>query len=129
MNDSPLVFFLIAGLFLLIGLSGLRSEEIYLGRLIRFVGPKLVLRARLSVLIHGVLISLAGVMAVVVAIAKIFDPETALVNQVMPLSLIVFGAGFFGSMVVELIYYSTNTGPYADVDPEDVAHHYRGPYR
>ena len=80
-------------------------------------------------LIYGVLISAAGVIAVIVAIAKVFDPATLLVNQLMPVSLYVFGAGFFGLMVVELIYYSSNMGPYDDIDPEDYADNYPNTYR
>ena len=108
---------------------GLRDKQVYLGRLIRFIGPKLVLRARISVLIYGVLISAAGVMALIVAIAKVFDPATALVDQIMPPAFLVFGVGFFGSMAVELFYYASNLGPYADVDPEDYADHYPNTYR
>lgn len=129
MSDSPLVFFLFAGVCLLLGVSALRSKEVYLGRLIRFVGPKLVLRTRIAVLIHGALITAAGVMALVVAIAKVFDSETALVDQIMPPAFLVFGVGFFGSMIVELFFYASGMGPYDYGGPEDFGDKQRNSYR
>ena len=129
MSDSPLIFFIGAAVFLFMGLTGLRDKQVYLGRLIRFVGPKLVLRARISVLIYSVLISAAGVMALIVAIAKLFDPATALVDQIMPPAFLVFGLGFFGSMAVELFYYASNMGPYDDIDPSEYADKYKDTYR
>lgn len=80
-------------------------------------------------LIYGVLISAAAVMALIVAVAKVFDPETALVDQVMPAAFLVFGVGFFGSRVVDMFYYASNFGPYDDIDPEDYADKYRDSYR
>ena len=43
-------------------------------------------------------------------IAKLTDPESALINQIGPFSVYALLGGFFGSMVVEMIYYSSNDG-------------------
>lgn len=129
MSDSPLIFFIGAAVFLFMGLMGLRDKQVYLGRLIRFIGPKLVLRARISVLVYGVLLSASGVLALIMGLAKVADAESALVDQIGPYAVFAFLGGFFGSMVIELIYYSSNMGPYADVDPEDYADQYRDTYR
>lgn len=54
MNDSPLIFIIGGAIFLFIGIRGLRDGEVYRGRLIRFIRPKLVLRSRIAVLVFGV---------------------------------------------------------------------------
>ncbi len=129
MNDNPIIFIIGGALFLFLGVSALRDGEVYLGRLIRFIGPKLVLRSRIAVLIFGVSFSIAGVAALVSALGIIFSPGSDLVNQVMPIALYTLIGGFVGSCVVELIFYSANLPPYDDVDPQDVADQYPGQYR
>ena len=129
MNDNPLIFLIGGAIFLFIGLNGLRNREVYLGRLIRFIGPKLVLKGRLSVLMYGVLISAAGVLAILSGIGILISPESDLVDQIMPLAVYAFLGGFFGSMVVEFIYFSANLPPYNDTDPEEVSDRYRNTYR
>lgn len=112
-----------------LGLRGLYEKQVYLGRLIRFIGPKLVLKARLSVLLYGILLSAGGVLVLIMGIARVADSESALVDQIGPFAVYALLGGFFGSMVVEMIYYSSNMGPYDDVDPEDYADNYRNTYR
>ncbi|MCY4060911.1 MAG: hypothetical protein OXG53_00940 [Chloroflexi bacterium] len=124
MSNSPLIFLIGGAVLLFLGLRGLHEKQVYLGRLIRFIGPKLVLRARLSVLLYGVLLSAGGVLCLIMGIAKLTDPESTLVDQIGPFAVYAFLGGFFGSMVVELIYYSSNMGPYGDIDPEDYAGNY-----
>ncbi len=129
MNDNPLIFIIGGALFLFLGVSALRDGEVYLGRLIRFIGPKLVLRTRLAVLIWGVGFSIAGVASLVSALGIIFSPDSNLVDQIMPIALYGLIGGFAAAVVVELVFYASNLGPYADVDPQDVADHYPGSYR
>lgn len=129
MSNSPLIFFIGGAIFLFLGLRGLYEKQVYLGRLIRFIGPKLVLKARISVLLYGVLLSAGGVLCLIMGIARITDPQSPLVDQVGPYAVYALLGGFFGSMAVELIYYSSSMGPYGDVDPEEYADNYRDTYR
>jgi len=129
MSNSPLIFLIGGAIFLFLGLRGLHEKQVYLGRLIRFIGPKLVLKARISVLLYGLLLSAGGVLCLIMGVAKLTDPESALINQIGPFAVYALLGGFFGSMVVEMIYYSSNMGPYGDVDPEDYADNYRNTYR
>ncbi len=129
MSNSPLIFLIGGVILLFLGIRGLYEKQVYLGRLIRFVGPKLVLKARISVLVYGVLLSVGGVLCLIMGIARITDPQSALVDQIGPFAVYAFLGGFFGSMVVELIYYASNMGPYGDVDPEDYADNYTSTYR
>lgn len=129
MNDNPLIFIIGGALFLFLGVSALRDGEVYLGRLIRFIGPKLVLRSRPAVLIWGVGFSIAGAASLVSALGIILSPQSGLVDQIMPIALYGLIGGFAVSVVVELVFYASNLGPYADVDPQDVADRYPGSYR
>lgn len=129
MNDNPLIFIIGGAVFLFLGVSALRDGEVYLGRLIRFIGPKLVLRTRIAVLIWGLGFSIAGVASLVSALGILFSPESDLVNQIMPIALYTCIGGFAGACVVELIFYASNLPPYDDVDPQDVADRYSDTYR
>ena len=39
MDDDVLIFIVAGAVFLVMGLMGLRNKQVYLGRVIRFVGP------------------------------------------------------------------------------------------
>jgi len=118
MGTNPLIYLLGGALLLFMGLKGLRDRQVYLGRLIRLIGPKLIFRGRISVLVYGILISLAGVLAMFMSIVTLENPESDIIEQIGPYAVLALFAGLFGSMVVEFIYHSAGWPPYDEPDEE-----------
>ncbi|MYD09820.1 MAG: hypothetical protein F4X02_07220 [Chloroflexi bacterium] len=129
MNDNPLIFIVGGALFLFLGLNGLRKGEIYLGRLVRFIGPRMVLKSRIAVLIFGVGFSIGGVVSLLSGLGVLLSPQSDIVDQIMPIAFVALGVGFIGSIAVELFLYASSMPPYDDVDPQDVADQYSSRYR
>ena len=127
MNEEALLFLVAGAFFLFMGVMGLIRKQVYLGRLIRFIGPKLVMKGKVSVLIYGILVSAAGVLVIAMGIAELTSgPDAALVGQIGPFAAYALLGGFIGSIVVEMIYFSSGWPPY---DQEATYTHHEESYR
>jgi len=116
MGTNPLILLIGGALMLILGLKSLRDRQVYLGRLIRFIGPKLYLRGRVSVLVYGILLSLGGVLAMFMSVVTLENPESDMIEKIGPYAVFALFAGFFGSMIVEYIYHSAGWPPYDEAD-------------
>lgn len=116
MGTNPLILLCGGALLILLGLRALRNKQVYLGRLIRFIGPKLFLKGKVSVWVYGALLSVSGALTMVMSVVTLENPESDLIEQVGPYVVVLLFAGFFGSMVVEFIYYKAGWPPYDDTD-------------
>ena len=112
MGTNPLILLCGGALLVLVGLRALRKKQVYLGRLIRFVGPKLFLRAKISVWVYGVVLTAGGALTILMSVVTLENPESDLIEQIGPFVVFMLLAGFFGSMVVEFIHYKAGWPPY-----------------
>ena len=116
MGTNPLIFLLGGALLVFLGLRSLRDRQVYLGRLIRFIGPKFLLKGRISVLVYGILLGVSGVLAIIISVATLENPDSDLIDQIGPYVVFAMFAGFFGSLVIEYIYHSAGWPPYDEAD-------------
>lgn len=116
MDANPLTYLLGGALLLYMGLKGLRDRQVTLRRLIRFIGPKLILKGKLTVLVYGVLLSISGSLAIIMSVVTLENPESNLIEVLGPYVVLTLFAGLFGSLVIEYIYYSAGWPPYEKAD-------------
>ena len=131
MNDNPLIFLLGGALILFLGVNGLRKRQVYLGRLFRFAGPKMVMKGRIPVLIYGIGLSVGGALAILSGITDLGSFDFAASDQIKLITVILLLASFLVSVVWEFYYYVNNEGPYAysDVETQEDNGSYRSLYR
>jgi len=116
MGTNPLILLCFGALIVLVGLRALRIKQVYLGRLIRFIGPKLYLKATISVWVYGGLLTVGGALTILMSVVTLENAESDLIDQIGPFVVLLLLAGFFGSMVVEFIHYKAGWPPYDDPD-------------
>ena len=127
MNSNPLIFLVGGAIILVMGLIGLRNKQVYLGRLFRFVGPKMVMRGRIPVLIYGIGLSVGGALVILTGIAELESVDFAALETIKPVSVVLPLASFLVSVVWEFYYYVNDEGPYAV--SEDETQEDNGSYR
>lgn len=116
MGTNPLILLCIGALIVFVGLRALRIRQVYLGRLIRFIGPKLYLKAITSVWVYGGSLTVGGALTIVLSVVTLENAESDLIDQIGPYVVLLLLAGFFGSMVIEYIHYRAGWPPYDDAD-------------
>lgn len=99
MGESFLILLVASIFFLLWGISSLRSDQVYWGRLLNYWGRLTVTKGRIPARIHGFPVTAGGAMGLLTLILDIFGADSAVVKTLITVCGIFTLAGVIGSIV------------------------------
>ena len=118
--DNDVLIFIIAGVvFLIFGYIAHRNGEFYLGRVIRFIGPKMYIRRPIPLLTFKLAMGIGGVLAIVTALTELVSADFANLKDMKLASVVIAFGGFLVSVIMEFVLWSGNTPSGDDNYPDD----------
>ena len=118
--DNDVLIFIIAGVvFLIFGYIAHRNGEFYLGRVIRFIGPKMYIRRPIPLLTFKLAMGIGGVLAIVTALTELVSADFAKLKDMKLASVVIACGGFLVSVIMEFVLWSGDTPSGDDNYPDD----------
>ncbi len=105
MGESFLILLVASIFFLLWGISSLRSDQVYWGRLLNYWGRLTVTKGRIPARIHGFPVTAGGALAFVTSILAMLDADADTVKSLFEVCAGLILAGVTGSFVASRLGY------------------------
>ena len=105
MSHSFLVLLISSIFFVYWGISSLNSDQVWWGRLFKFWGPMMVTKGRIPARVHGVPVTVGGILGIVTAVLALFVPNSEVVKALPWVCIMLVLAGVIGSIAASSLGY------------------------